>query len=434
MRNYSETIFANSRIYIPQKKYPLCFVLACLFFIYMLQYPLYQLLDINSAVGSASYSVEEWLIAYGFILASAAVFVAFLYVGMIGKPVSIDFIPQKRTQTRRRISLPVVVIMISLFSLLTYLMLNLKIGITIYSDVERLPFKLVGLLVYGRMFLQPLVLAYIANGYSNSKFKMLVFLMMIALGAWISLASGSRFLGILYSLPILLLFKGRIKYVVFGVVVLAYILIATVSRSYYLAPLLGEEYVQIYSNAVYQSALIDNVYWLPIHYIVARTMGIAETLMTLNYGSITPSVWDSLLSFFSYFTQFVPYGDSVSIKNIYGLSDDAIGGFGLDIFSNYWVYFGGDPLLYFFGLALVAWMMGKAWRLLDIALCRAGFNEGSIFIFIMLFFLAFEGRAFLFPGILLVSWFLSRRNTTRILRLIFEHFSQNVRFRNSYIR
>ena len=72
-------------------------------------------------------------------------------------------------------------------------MVNLKIGMTIYSDFESLPFKLTGLLFYGRLFIQPMILAYIAHGYSSSKWKSLIFVLLLALGAWATLTSGSRF-------------------------------------------------------------------------------------------------------------------------------------------------------------------------------------------------------------------------------------------------
>ena len=147
-------------------------------------------------------------------------------------------------------------------------------------------------------------------------------------------------------------------------------------------------------------------------------------LARVNFGPITPSLLDSFLSFISYFLPFVPQGNSVSIKNIYGLDDAAFGGFGLDMFSNYWVFFGGNLLLYGLGLVLIGWMLGKTHRLFTIALARFGLNEGSMLIFILLFILVFEGRGFLFPSLLLTAWLCSRNTAPRLVFSMLKPFTR----------
>lgn len=402
----------NPTICKPDKKYPLRFTWISLIFIYLLQYPLSQLLEAYSV--QVQYGLEDWLIAYAFVIISALVFVASLYIGLSGTPIRVHATSQLNSKPPK-LGLMLVLFAFALFFFWSYLMLNLKIGMTIYADFDPLPFRLTGLLFYGRLFIQPLVLFYIARAYVRSKLKFLIFLLMIALGAWATLTSGSRFVGIMFALPLLFLFDGTRKYIVFAIVVLSYIIIATLSRNFYLPFQIGGEYIEIYAGGEYQAAVTENILLLPISYIIGRSMGMAEVLLTLNFGAITPSLLDSFLSFFSYFLPFVPQGNSVSIKNIYGLDDATFGGFGLDMFSNYWVFFGGNLLLYGLGLALIGWMLGKTHRLFTIALTRFGLNEGSMLIFILLFILVFEGRGFVFPSLLLTAWLCSRKTAPRIV-------------------
>jgi hypothetical protein len=360
------------------------------------------------------YGLEDWLIAYVFVIVSALVFLATLWIGLSGKTIRVRTTLQLKSKPKP-VGLPLVLLVFGLFFLWSYLMLKLKIGITIYSDFDPLPFRLTGLLFYGRLFVQPLVLVHIARTYVHSKLKFVICLPMIALGAWATLTSGSRFVGIVFALPLLFLFEGTRKYVVFSIVVLSYITIATLSRSFYLPFIIGGKWIDIYANGDYQAAVTENIPLLPISYVIGRTMGMAEVLLTLNFGRITPSLADAFLSLLSYFLPFVQQGKSVSIKNIYGLDNDTFGGFGLDMFSNYWVYFGGNLLLYGLGLVLVGWLLGKTHRLFTIALVRFGLNEGSMLIYVLLFLLVFEGRGFLFPSLLLVAWLLSRRAAPRVV-------------------
>lgn len=423
MSAYPNTSTLHHVFYGPDTKYPLRFAWISLFFIYVLQYPLSRLI-INASSESAQYDYVEWMIAYSFVIVSSAIIMASLYVGMAGSPVRIDQPVQFRWTLRRRIRLSTVMLSFALFFLWSYLMLHLKIGMTIYADFDPLPFKLVGLLVYGRLCFQPLILAYIARSYASSGFKWFVFPMLVALGVWVSLTSGSRFAGIMFALPMLFLYKGKSKYVAFSTALFLNITVASLTRHFYLPFQIGGEYIEIYANEAYQATITESIILLPIYYIIGRPMGMAEVLMTLNFGEITPSFLDSLLSLFSYFVPFVPRGDSVSIKNIYGHDDDSFGGLGLDMFSNYWVFFGGSLALYLLGLVLIGWMLGKTYRLLAIALMQLGFKEGSMLIFVLLFILIFEGRGFLFTFLLIAAYILSRRGTFRILRSMFKPFRQ----------
>lgn len=417
----SKSLVTDS-FYRPDKYYPICFAIVSLLFIYVFQYPLSQL--IGAAGVELQYDWDDWFFAYIFIIISAVFFVVSLYFGMSGKPTKIVISHQPRWTSQRVLRLPTVLIWFSLFFLWTYLMLSLKVGMTFYTDFDPLPFKLVGFLVYGRLFIQPLFLAYIARGYSNSSYKWIIFVLLVAIGAWVSLSSGSRFAGIMFALPMLLLFKSKSKYVAFGVAALLYITIASLSRHFYLPFIVGGDYIEIYANEDYQATVTENLFLLPILYVVGRPMGMAEVLMTLRFGEITPSFADSLLSFLSYFLPFVTKGDGVSIKNIYGFEDDTFGGFGLDLFSNYWYFFGGSFILYGLGLAVIGWMLGRAYRLLSIALMNFGFREGSMLIFVLLFILVFEGRSFLVTVILMVAYLVSHSKAPQFIDRLLKPFAK----------
>jgi len=404
----------------PNKKNPIRFVFISLFFIYVFQYNLWRLMGFSSVVENYRLTDLDWIIAYSFVAISTLIFLPALYIGMSGRPIRTDSKTMRIKWKIKRVGLPVVIFTFALFFFWSYLMLQLKIGVTIYiyQAGDGLPFRLGGLLFYGRLFLQPIVLAYIASSYSRSILKYLVCLLLIALGAYVSLTSGSRFLGIMFALPLFLLFNGKFKYMCGGVAILGNILIGVVTRNFYLPFYLGEKYIQIYANKIFQSAVLESVYLSPIVYIVGRVMGIGEVLMTLKFGEITPSLIDSVLVFLSYFLPFVPRGQGVSIKNVYGLSDSDFGEVGLDLFSNYWVHWGGSPQTYALGLVLTGIMLGKVYRLFTIGLWRFGFPDASMLVFVFLFLLVLEGRIFLFPYLFLFGWLISRKTTHRFIYAI----------------
>jgi len=187
---------------------------------------------------------------------------------------------------------------------------------------------------------------------------------------------------------------------------------------------ISEEYIQIFSNEYSKSHLTENFGSLPIIYIFMRMMGINEVLLTLNYGTIASSNIDSVLSLISYFFRFFSYERSVSIKNIYGLSNNTFGGLGLDFFSNYWFYFGGNVLTYVVGLSLIAWLFGKSYKLFAIALFRYGLSENAIIIYILLFLIIFDGRAFMLVYLFPLSWVLSTQKMNIYLNAIQRFFTQ----------
>jgi len=404
----------NPFIFQLDKKFPMRFAWASLVFIYVLQYPLNQL--IPKGVPIPQYDWSTWLVAYCFVLISVPIFMLTLYVGLSGRPVQIFPTVRLRWKSKKRMGLPMLIMVFILFGLWSYLMVNLKIGMTIYTDFDPLPYRIIGILFYGRLFVQPMILAYIVIGYANSRLKWFLFLLLAALGALVSLTSGSRFASIMFALPMLILFKGKSKYITFGITLFTYIIIASLSRSFYLPFVIGDpELIAIYANAEYLELVTKNIFLMPFSYFIVRSMGIAEVLMTFNFGDITPGFADSLQSFLAYFLPYISPGTIASVKNIYGLSDNAFGGFGLDMFSNFWLAFGGDLVIYLFGLALTGWLLGRTYRQFAIGMVRFGFKGFTNLVFILLFLLIFEGRVFLFPYLFMMSWLINRKSIRRIL-------------------
>jgi hypothetical protein len=401
----------------PNIRQPLVFVGVSLVFLYVFQYPLWK--SLASPV-TVRYSLEEWIGGYVFLSASALIFVVAMLAGMAGGPVLVGppsrgaaALRQWRPQPPRLTKALLIFVVLFAWS---YVMMKLKIGMTIYADFEPLPFRMVGVLFYGRLFLHPMVIAYLATAYSSSRWRPLILILMLALGAWASLTSGSHFIGIMFALPLLLLYPGVRGLVVFGAAVSGNIMIATVTRHFFLPFVIGGDYPLFYADKIYQDAILQGLLILPVVYLVGRTMGISEVLLTLRYGNVAPSFGDSLQSLLAYYLPIFDSGVGASTKNIYGFSDDAFGGFGLGLFPNYWVALGGSWITYGLGLALAGWMLGKCYRVFAIALKRAGFQEGIFVVFVFLFLLVFDARAFLLPGFLVAGYFLSQRRTQAVLK------------------
>jgi len=416
----------NPFIFQLDKKAPMRFVWTSLIFIYVLQYPYSQIFP--HATPLPQYDWNTWLMAYSFLLISVALFMSALYIGLSGKLVKIDPTVRPHWNRPKRMGFPMVIMVFTLFGLWSYLMARLHIGMTIFISFDPLPFRIIGILFYGRLFVQPLVLSHIATGYANSKLKWFIYLMLFALGAWVSLTSGSRFAAILFALPLFVLFKGKSRWIFFGISSSIFIFIASIARESYL-PFVIENVIDpidIFGVDLLktQDLSTERILLFPFIYISVRVMGIREVLMTLDFGDITPSFADSLQSFLAYFLPYLSPGTSVSTKNVYGFDDNAPGGFGLDLFSNFWVTFGGGSLvLYLVGTALMGWLLGKIYRLFAIGLERFGIKGLNMLVLVLLFLLVFENRGFLFWILFLMGWLFSRKETTRIVFVLLRTLS-----------
>jgi len=406
-------------VYKIDKSFPLQFSTGAFIFLYIVQYPALRLLNPNDL--SINYSVGDWFIAYLFVISSMIVFLFFLYIGIgnrrviVTKPIAIN-------SAIRKLTIWKVFGIFLLFAAWSYLMVQLKIGMTIYTDFDPLPFKMTGVLFYGRLFIQPFILLYIAFSFQRSNKRWLILLLLIALGAWVSLASGSRFIAIMFSLPLLLLVSGRSKILLFFGAAYLFIIIATLSRHFYLPMVIGGDYIEIYANDVYQLVIIENIWITPIAYLFSRTMGIAELLLTLSFGDITPNFIDAIQRLFSTFLPFIPQGAGVSIKNIYGFDDDVFGGLGLDLLSNYWIMYGGTVPTYLVGIVITSWLLGKIYRVFSVIFFKIGGAEYISFLFVLLFILVFEGRSHLFPYILIAGWIAGQPHSLQIYRSILSIF------------
>ena len=95
------------------------------------------------------------------------------------------------------------------------------------------------------------------------------------LGIWVCITSGSRFIAILFSLPIFFLLEGKKKYFFWLIYLLIFIFIASLTRNFVLPYLIGGDLLLIYANNDYQSTIVSSDFWLlPINTIVVR---ISET-------------------------------------------------------------------------------------------------------------------------------------------------------------
>jgi hypothetical protein len=220
------------------------------------------------------FSIWDWIFAYLFVISSSVVFLFALYLGLCGRRIFVSKTIVTKI-VKKKLSLWMVVSIFLLFAVWTYLMVQLKIGMTIYADFDPLPYRLTGVLFYGRLFIQPFIILYIANNYRETRNRWLIFLLLLSLGTYVSLASGSRFIAIMFSLPLLMLFSGKSRVFFFLIIVALFISIATLSRNFYLPNLIGGEYLEIYGNELYKATVIENVWMIAISYLLTRTMGIS---------------------------------------------------------------------------------------------------------------------------------------------------------------
>ena len=407
------------------KATPIRIVLASLLFIYILHYPLSQLLPDVPPI--PQYEWGSWLLAYGFVSFSSTIFIPALYFGMSGRPPTIFPIVAQDTKVVKRLSLIATTVVFSVFALWSYLMVIFKIGMTIYADFEPLPFRLTGILFYGRLLVQPIVLAYIAINYSSSKLKWLIFLMMFALGAWVAVSSGSRLAALVFALPIVLLFKNKTRYFAFAICLSIYIIIASRTRTLYLPNVIGDiDILSIYGSelAQEQDNHLSDTLLLPIKYIADRTLGIRELLATLSFGDVAISLQDAAMNFLSTIFPFIESADSISYKLIMGGSEDDFGGIGLDLFSMIWVKSGGSHVFFPLSLLITGWMLGKTFRNFATAFERFGVQSVNILVFVPLFIvIMIEGRSHLLAPLLIVSWIFSKDYTVRKIRSLVDYIT-----------
>jgi hypothetical protein len=259
------------------------------------------------------------------------------------------------------------------------------------------------------MFIQPIALSYFFLRYKNTKFSYVLLIMYLAIASYASLTSGSRLIGILFSLPMLFFCSGKKKYFLFFVTLYMMITIGTLSRTFYLPNELGsEEVIQIYSNEQYQYDVLQEIEIWPLIYLISRMGGMGQLLLMNKNFSNELDFLGMIQTSLAYFLPFMER-NAISIKEIYGFSEDTFGGFALDMFSNYYLAFGGSYILYFIGILFIGFMMGKIHRYSSIVAYRMGF-ECSDLIFLFLWILFFDRRGEIFPLVLFLFYLASNNH------------------------
>jgi hypothetical protein len=384
------------------RKMPLGIMLFFFLFIYILQYPI-SLFITNEPELRFNFTIPLLLKSYLFVFFSLIILFTFFFFGTLNSTKKVSRIIKKKFIIK--INHNKTFFILFFFYLWSFLMLKLKVGMTFYTDFQPLPFRLTGILFYGRLIIQPIVLSLFSFYYATSKSRSIYFSIIFFLGLIVAITSGSRFASIMFAMPLLLLFNGKTKFIIFGSAIFLYILTATLSRHFFLPYQIGGNYIEIYANEIYQDNISKDLILLPFQYVIFRIMGISEVMMTLSYH-YPSSIINGFYSLISYFIPLLKNDIVVSAKTIYGLSDDEFGGFGLDTFSNYWLYFGRNLITYILGLSFISWLFGRVYVFVSIFLQKISFKEGELVVFVLLFILFMDGRASMFPIFLFISWIL----------------------------
>lgn len=384
------------RFYV-DKKFPIIFSIASLLFLYLFQWPLNfilaQLLDRDLPYYfRKAYSFEEWFVGYSFIVLSSFVVVVSVYVGL-----SIGNSNKKTIDTTvptegHRLSMWIPWILWSVSGLWSWVMLQLKVGMTIYNAYDPMPFKIIGILFYGRLLLQPLLLAFVSYRFRENRKKWVLFLLFFLLSIWVTLSSGSRFIGIVFSFWVLFLIRGRMSYLCWAILIYVNINCAGLSRVFFLPHIIGGIHTEIYANDEMQEGVMDDVWWEPVLYVVGRTMGVIELLQTIDSELLVP------VTLKDFFTRTMIDGalhrgnlDAVA-RNIHGKESDITGGWGLDVFSSFWVTNEANMAVYLFAISITGILMGHCFRIWSLILFKIQMEQLNRFIFPILFMIFIEYR------------------------------------------
>ena len=163
--------------------YALRALLLFLIYIYIFDYPLERIVDKREV---NQYSLINWIEAYIFVIYSTFILYIFFYIGSKGRTNLIAINSSKSIEIKKPVSMILVFIIFIIFFLWSYIMQELKIGITIHSRTEALPFKLLGFLFYFRLLVQPFIISYIAIRANNAgkMKKTVIFMLIFSLGCW----------------------------------------------------------------------------------------------------------------------------------------------------------------------------------------------------------------------------------------------------------
>jgi hypothetical protein len=376
-------------------KQPVIITILIVFGIYFLHYWLSLLFEIN--IQDIYYTKYDWLVAYLFVFFSTIILGISIYIGIKGNPVYIPPKTIKQTNKKIKINFPLVILIFIFFFLWSLLMFYLNIGMTIYINFDPLPFKLVGILFYGRLFVQPFILSYLAQQNYKKYQIYIITIFLLILGSLASATSGSRFISFMFAFPFLILFKSKSKYLFFILILGVYITISTLSREFILPEKIEDiDISSTYGTDISKDETSQNISMIFFTYLITRVAGIQDVLTLFSFNNITGNILQSFQNLFAYFIPLIPDNPTLEFRNILGVDDGAIGGYSMGLFPNYWVTFGANIITYIFGLFFCGYLMGVVYRNYLILFHKISFNNAAFILFIFLFLLLFEIKANMF--------------------------------------
>lgn len=387
-------------------KQPVFISVLIVFGIYVLHYWLSLLFELN--IQDIYYTKYDWIIAYLFVLLSLIILCISIYIGIKGKAVFIPSKPIKRIKSNNKINFPQVIFIFIFFFLWSLLMFYLNIGMTIYINFDPLPFKLVGILFYGRLFVQPFILSYIAQQNYKKYQIYIINISLLILGSLASVTSGSRFISFMFAFPFLILFKSRSKYLYFILILGVYITISSLSREFILPEKIQDiDISSTYGTEESKDETSQNISMIFFTYLITRVAGIQDVLTLFSFENYTGNIIQSFQNLLAYFIPLIPDNPTLEFRNILGVDDGAVGGYSMGLFPNYWVTFGANIITYLLGLFFCGFLIGIIYRNYLILFYKISFNNAAFILFIFLFLLFFEIKANMFIYLYILEKFLT---------------------------
>ena len=209
-------------------------------------------IGVFSGIGNFKFGIQDFFVSYGYavflmIIILLTIILCEKYSALWSKKniiskgftINLPFYFHASEKCRKLIFCFVMPILFVTVTILNYLMLKYRIGISGIPS-RSLPFRMVGIMYYSRLYIVPVILIAL---YYLSKFDKRVYIITILLAMECSLASGSRLIGLLYLMPLLFVDLGRKNKCWVFTVLIAYIcfLFANNSRTYIYTSIVNKE-------------------------------------------------------------------------------------------------------------------------------------------------------------------------------------------------
>ena len=276
------------------------------------------LLPIFESYSPYEKSLIDWVYLYIIVISS----VTLMYIIIGEERYSFKNFPQIEIKFDFNIS----VILIAILLLISVLMLYMKVGITTFVNIEYYPYKIAGTLFYLRNFFFPIFIYIIIKNNS----KLLDILLYITI-LFASFSSGSRLTVVFLTIGFLFI-KYPFKYFIYLFVLISNLFIATISRDTFLADWTGDAYKELYADN-YDNINLIFILKKIIDYILVRIQGPHEFIHMFSVD-ICKSYW-------------VFWDECLTASQVYGMSDNSIGGMAFDFFGNIYKSVGGNIIYYF---------------------------------------------------------------------------------------